>query len=461
VASALQCYTWPDGTVTQTFDAQSPPCVASWPDSAKGTGGATSRGVSATAIRVALPSNNRVVAGFKPATIAPWVKFFNSRFTLYGRQIVIVPVTASSSTPSEQHAAAVDVADLDVFASLDLTSTKGTPVPEHPYFFDDLAKRGVISVTGGGGFSSHEAYAAHHPYQWAYLPPQDTLQRAAGSMACRQLVGRPARLSAQFRTSTRSFAIITPYANGGELPVPTAGYRESLAQCGVKPRVYAMQSPTGAGNTPTFAQLSSAGVTTLLTINAGNAANTSTRNLMEEASNAGYFPEWVIPGGLGDEDESVWAGVRSAEPQGLFGLAGWNRRVDTNTSPATQAFQDAGAEPANATFYDQLQILAAGIQAAGPNLTPQTFAAGLQGLRYPNPGAGALPDFQATVGFADDHVAVDDFALVWWDSTATSKQTYEGPRNPGAFCYIGGGTRWRAGQFPKQDRFQNRDASQC
>src|SRR5688572_9516908 len=59
VPSALQCYTWPDGTVTQTFDPQSPSCIASWDDK-KGNGGATSPGVTATEIRVALPVNNTV-----------------------------------------------------------------------------------------------------------------------------------------------------------------------------------------------------------------------------------------------------------------------------------------------------------------------------------------------------------------------------------------------------------------
>src|SRR5690349_6960974 len=37
VPSALQCYTWPDGSVTQTFDPQSPPCIATW-DTASGNG---------------------------------------------------------------------------------------------------------------------------------------------------------------------------------------------------------------------------------------------------------------------------------------------------------------------------------------------------------------------------------------------------------------------------------------
>ena len=42
---------WPDGKVTQTFDPQSPACIASWPEAAKGNGGATTRGVSTSTTR--------------------------------------------------------------------------------------------------------------------------------------------------------------------------------------------------------------------------------------------------------------------------------------------------------------------------------------------------------------------------------------------------------------------------
>src|SRR5689334_4543829 len=83
----LQCYTWPDGTVTQTFDPQSPPCISRWDDS-KGNGGATSQGVTGSTIKVVMPvaSANSTWPALKPI-----VDFFNTRFQLYGRHIEITP----------------------------------------------------------------------------------------------------------------------------------------------------------------------------------------------------------------------------------------------------------------------------------------------------------------------------------------------------------------------------------
>src|SRR3954466_14155073 len=77
VPSALQCYTWPDGTVTQTFDPQSPPCIASW-DDRHGNGGSTSPGVSPTEIRLAFPNNNAGYASW-PA-LKPLRNFLHSHF---------------------------------------------------------------------------------------------------------------------------------------------------------------------------------------------------------------------------------------------------------------------------------------------------------------------------------------------------------------------------------------------
>ena len=461
VASALQCYTWPDGSVTQTFDPQSPPCVASWTGAAKGNGGATSRGVSATAIRIAWPTNGLVATNTSATTVQPWADFFNSHFTLYGRKLVIVPVKATSLSPSDEHAAAVSAADQNVFASLDLTGTHGSTGPDQPGFYDDLAKRQVITVSAGGGFTTEKRYESYAPYQWSYLPPQDTLQRATGTMTCQQLAAHPASHSTQFRTTPRVFAILVDRSASGNPPPSTSGFRETLAQCGVRPKTYEMTNGNGgADDIPTFVQMRNDGVTTVLAVNPGHGTG-GTGDHMAAASRAGYFPEWIVPGGLGDEYEAQWSDAPTTEAQGLFGLAGWNRRARTNTSPALQAFGPRG-EAADRTFYDQLQILAAGIQAAGPRLTPQTFATGLQGLDYANPGAGAAPDYQGSVGFAQDHSAVDDFALVWWSTTGTSRQDPGGaPRQPGSWCYVGGGTRWQADDLPKTDRFGDRASSQC
>src|SRR5690349_12980177 len=92
----LQCYTWPDGSITQTFDPQSPPCIARWDDS-KGNGGATSPGVTGTTIRIAYPKSSTAVTQW-PGPQA-MVDFVNSHFQLYDRKIEIVPFDSQQATP--------------------------------------------------------------------------------------------------------------------------------------------------------------------------------------------------------------------------------------------------------------------------------------------------------------------------------------------------------------------------
>ena len=98
----------------------------------------------------------------------------------------------------------------------------------------------------------------------------------------------------------------------------------------------------------------------------------------------------------------------------------------TSSIAAYRAYLDGGGDPAAViqharAFYNELLILAAGIQLAGPNLTPETFAQGLASTTFPNPGAAGAPFFQATVGFDPAALAggrdpVLGAALAWIDS---------------------------------------------
>src|SRR3546814_11613166 len=83
-------------------------------------------------------------------------------------------------------------------------------------------------------------------------------------------------------------------------------------------------------------------------------------------------------------------------------------------------------------LYYQMYILAIGIQLAGPNLTPETFQAGM----YAYPG-GVGP--RGTWGFGPgDHPPTDDYREIWWDPDRTSPPTHK----PGAWVQINGGPRW-------------------
>jgi hypothetical protein len=214
----LQCYTWPDGSVTQTFDPQSPPCISRWDDT-KGNGGATSRGVSPTEIRVALPVNSAAATW---PTLKPIVDFFNTRFQLYGRKITIVPVPSQQATqqtsgnfddPASQRADAAAITQQRVFASFDFVD------PAHyswslPVFLDALTKHKIVSINGGEmtPYGTVKDLAARAPYVWSYYPTIDQLMGSIATMTCRQLVGKSAVHAPDpaLHGKTRKFAVFLP-----------------------------------------------------------------------------------------------------------------------------------------------------------------------------------------------------------------------------------------------------------
>jgi hypothetical protein len=99
-------------------------------------------------------------------------------------------------------------------------------------------------------------------------------------------------------------------------------------------------------------------------------------------------------------------------------------------------------------LYQNLLVLASGIQMAGPHLTPQTFQDGLFRTRFPNPGADGPPWYQARVGFGPgNHSMVETEAPVWWSSSGQG--TGEG--NPQTFCYVAQGRRYGIGEWPVGD----------
>jgi hypothetical protein len=126
----------------------------------------------------------------------------------------------------------------------------------------------------------------------------------------------------------------------------------------------------------------------------------------------------------------------------------FNREPDM---PFRWAFAEVGSgggsgyDTSYFTYLNFLQ-LATGIQLAGPNLTPQTFEQGMFKAKFPNPGCGGEPYYQACVGYGPgDHVQQDDAVLVWWSKDEPST----GDGTPGgSFCYVRRGIRYAPGSFP-------------
>ena len=86
--------------------------------------------------------------------------------------------------------------------------------------------------------------------------------------------------------------------------------------------------------------------------------------------------------------------------------------------------------------FAELRMLSIGIQMAGPNLTPETFA---QGLRNYQSSLGP----EGTWGFPDGDFSVpQDLRIVWFDGEALS------PTNDRPGAYRDNGKRYRPGELP-------------
>ncbi|MCU1591890.1 MAG: hypothetical protein JWP11_3146 [Frankiales bacterium] len=442
----------------QTEDPQSPPCVA-YSDPKLDNGGATAKGVTRNEITIAVPTQF-----LEDTSIAPKLAtFFNKRFELYGRKLVIQPFTptgcASGSQPDpakmRDDAVAVDE-ELQAFATLAYCNASGA---DHHYY-DALAQRKTISVTDGNlttGVESH--YAAHAPYEWNVQPGVDTILANTAQFICGKLAARPPKYAgpAQARAATRKFGLIYTRAVDGTVP-DISPLRNGLKSCGQSLfEVRDDQSSDASRNgVNTMVSMQNAGVTSVLCV----CNNLDTRGIyMPAASGQGYEPEWVESTYINNDLDNSYNSGNAPPDQSshVLGVIFRNkllpkqdmpwywalREADPNASPSAGAYYSANSR------YEQLLLLASGIQLAGPHLTPQSFAAGLFRARFPNPGAEGAPYYQARVGFdGGRHTMSADAAMFWYDPQRPG--TID-PSVPGAICYVDRGRRFALGGWTRSD----------
>jgi hypothetical protein len=420
----------------QTEDPQSPPCVNYFEGD---NGGATARGVTRDEIRIAVPDRE----GSPFEALLP---HFNSRYELYGRHLRLVEVP-------EYDAPATAAYEASAFAAV---SPSWDGHYDHDQGFRREASRlGIVSVTGSAGMATSEAeYRAAGPYAWTFRPLPDSLQRAVGELACSSLQGRLARFGGPaYRSTVRKFGIMVRPTDGA--PMSTAVLRDRLARCDLSARVYEVRG--APSDTVPMQQMQADGVTSVLAL----ASAYYVSNEMMAASKVGYQPEWIVAGTKTD-DEFQWSGVAPPEQrEHLLAIAPFNKLLPPDDEPYSWALRDGQADvdalsnvATVASAYHALLLLASGIQMAGPGLTAEQFARGLQSTRFPNPGHGAAPYYQAHVGFEpNDFAMVDDVAVTWWSAAAPSYRNVRGANDSrGGWCYVGRGRRFRPTAVPDVER---------
>lgn len=463
VPSALQCYTWPDGSVTQTFDPQSPPCVPNWPDADRGNGGATATGVSATSVRVVVPT----AYSNQPARFKVLTDFFNAHFQLYGRKIVLEHLdstkfyngtTAGESDPSSQKAMAVGARALKPFASTGL-SNLNTYSPG--VYVNAMSDYGIVTSTSRAGSTTSQELRAH-PYAFTYNAPSDVMERNLAEMLCTSIPAKGAAAYAGNGTQgkPRKWGALLPDASGVQGGLPDTkidALIRGLAACGVKIETFRYAFGAGlqatSANSQLAASLKANNFTSLVFFGSSAAANTGMYSASQAAS---YQPEWILPGTIEQDTTTSTnsAQAPASQTSHMYGIGHFSKTLSATGQPWALAYKEMSGAYADGgfnqlqAFYHEMQMIASGIQAAGPRLTPATFTTALETLEFPNPGGGEAPSFQATVGFKPgEHWMTRDFGA-WWYSTNTVAEE-EGGLLPGKMCLVRRGLRWSEGTWPK------------
>src|SRR5690606_34231677 len=108
---------------------------------------------------------------------------------------------------------------------------------------------------------------------------------------------------------------------------------------------------------------------------------------------------------------------------------------------------DAAAIKTAAVIFEPIRIFMTGVHMAGPELTPQTFEAGM--FAYPPSGGGPT---QPHISFGNrgihadpDYLAVDNMVEIWWDPEAEGPDEQE-EEGKGMMRYARGGQRYLPGE---------------
>jgi len=450
--------TVPCGAYQIPKDPYSPPCYR-W--GGGDNGGATTMGVTADKITVTariqafdnglLDALSRLANAKIPneprsvieSTIRALVQFANDHFTFYGRKLdlqifegvgkVEVEVQGGGQDGAERDA---DKVGKEIKAFADISGIS-------PPYVEALAKRKVVSF--GAPYLSRDWLTRVRPYAWSPLTDCSTVVESVGSFYLQKMGGKPASLAeGALKGQPRKVAIIAP-DNSWYQECVNAGIK--IIQDGGRGGDIALNLPYKidlSSITPQadaiMAKLKGGGITTVIC----GCDPIMLSTLTGKATGQGYYPEWEQTG-VAFTDQDLLGGIMDkAQWKHAFGVAFSGQSGAIEQGIGYQAAKSVlGSQPVSQAadlIYANIEMLAIGIQMAGPNLTPETFEAGM--FKYPQRSGT-----QGTWKFGpNDYTTSQDAREVYWDPRVVSPQSKE----TGSWIDATG-KRFPIGQFPAGD----------
>ena len=446
------------GTRQDGNSPYSPPCL-DW--RATDNGGATIRGVTKDTITIAMRENPNQgrnndselakkakekgltdTQEDKVRTRDALLEYFNTHYQLYGRKVKLVTYTGRGDMVKEFGGGGQEEANADALkVGQEIGAFADLSAISQPYL-DALVRQKVVAF--GGLHMPQSYYQARAPYAWGQLIDCTSLvENAIDLMAKRFKPNTPAARagSTAMRQKPRRFGVLVP-----DDPI----YRQCLDEG--RPRLkaagidiakeidYALDFSKMQQEAPNIAaQLKDAGVTTVVLIT----DPALPYFLTGAATQQDYWPEWVVTGTVLTDVDILGQFYDQDQWQFAYGQSFLSDIFQGKDSESYRAYkavrQDEPAITRDQYYYSFLMLFI-GLQMAGPNLTPQTFQAGM--FAYPaRTGSFGRWSFSPT-----DYTASDDAREIYWDRNALSAFN----NKPGRYVTLNGGRRFRGGTWPAE-----------
>lgn len=461
-------YTWQDHCDTKSGTVAIPvllpaPCV---PKFTGDNGGATSTGVTADSIKIgyyiakpdpAVDALTKAAGAYDtPAqvsqTVQDYVQIFSNMYQLNGRKIDLVRIDGTGAQTDEvaARADAKRAADEGLFAVI------GGPT-QAKSFSEELAADHVMCV-GTCIISQPEKYLADNsPYLWNYNPAPEQATIQTVEFIKKQLAGKDAVYAGDpaFQKEKRRFAILSYDTPDGQFKASWDDLEKKMKDAGldvVGHVSYFLNVNTMQTDARTIAtKIKQTGATSI--VFTGDPL--LPRFFTAEATKQNYFPEWIMSGTvLADTnvfartfDQRQWAHA--------FGLLLTPAKVQRQQQDSWNLHRwwfgtDPPSQNSFAISYGDVSTLFAGLQLAGPHLTPETFRDGMYNVQPQTTKASVRGVYTyGHHGFwpTTDPAGLDNAGLLFWDPNATG-QDETGATGQGMYRMVNGGERYLPGHWP-------------
>jgi len=439
-------------------------------------GGATATGVTADEITIVYyegQANDPIIAYVTDAiavddtnqqqfaTMAEIVRYYETYYELYGRQINLVTYEGTGGARDEVAARADAIAIAEQyhpFAVLngpDLTSA----------FADELAAREILCIGCTPG-QPPDFYTDRDPYVFGLDGSAIQKQTHVLEFLQKQIIGKNAEHGGDaVKDQPRVFGYVYLESSGasGDLASTLGASMEALGAPFAESISYELDPFTIQQTAAlVISRMKAAGVTTIVF----NGDPVAPRDFTKEATAQEYFPEWIVAAST-LVDVTAFARTYDQEQwQHAFGVTQLAARSNpVNAGYFANYVWFTGVEPpADQTigvFAVEPALFFAVLQYTGPNLSAETFRDALFASVSTIPAIS-----QPFLTYGDngywggvvDYQGVDDATAFWWDPNATGLDEIR-KEGTGMYTYVDGGKRYLPGEWATEDKLFNPDGA--